>query len=88
MARARKLLFAQPFYALLAMQMDVQVKADLLAPAGTDGERLYVQPDAIAKWTLPQLAAVLAHEVEHVIRGYVATAAPAGVTVEHRRATW
>lgn len=71
-ARARtKLLFAQPFYALLAMQMDVQVKADLQAPAGTDGERLYVQPDAIAKWTLPQLAAVLAHEVEHVIRGHV-----------------
>ena len=71
-AQARtKLLFAQPFYALLAMQMDVQVKADLPAPAGTDGERLYVQPDAIAKWTLPQLAAVLAHEVEHVIRGHV-----------------
>ena len=71
-ARARtKLLFAQPFYALLAMQMDVCVKADLPAPAGTDGERLYVQPDVIAKWTLPQLAAVLAHEVEHVIRGHV-----------------
>ena len=31
---ATKLLFAQPFYALLAMQMDVQVKADLPAPAG------------------------------------------------------
>ena len=71
-ARARtKLLFGQPFYALLAMQMDVVCRPDLPAPAGTDGDRLYVQPAAIARWSNAELSAVLAHEVEHVIRGHV-----------------
>lgn len=71
-ARARtKLLFGQPFYALLAMQMDVVIREDLPAPAGTDGERLYVQPSGIAKWSLAELAGVLAHEIEHIIRGHV-----------------
>jgi len=71
-ARARtKLLFGQPFYALLAMQLDVVVRAELPAMAGTDGERLYVQPAVVDAWTLTELAGVLAHEIEHVIRGHV-----------------
>ena len=61
------------------------MKADLPAPAGTDGERLYVQPDAIARWTLPQLAAVLATRWSMSFVGMSGAGSTGGVTVEHRR---
>lgn len=71
-SRARmKMLLTQPFYGLLAMQME-SVAAPWLVPptAGTDGERLYWHPDSVTRWTLDELVGVMAHEVEHAARGH------------------
>jgi predicted metal-dependent peptidase len=41
--------------------------------------RLYVDPDVVARWSVPQLGAVLVHELSHLLRDHETRAAEFGV---------
>jgi predicted metal-dependent peptidase len=48
--------------------------------------RLYVDPDALTRWSVEQLGAVLVHHASHLLRDHSARAAAAGVTEDDTRA--
>jgi predicted metal-dependent peptidase len=59
------LLIDNPFFGTLTLRLEVE-EAQGLATAGTDGKKLYYNPDFINRLPLEHLKAVLAHEVLHV----------------------
>lgn len=66
--RARSsLLLNQPFFGSLALQMEIVEEAGSANPTmNTDGEKLYVNPEFVAKQSDPDLEFIVAHEVMHV----------------------
>jgi predicted metal-dependent peptidase len=68
-----RLLLAQPFLALLAMQLDlVPVVDSRIATACTDGERVYVSARFLLDLEPEERVFVLAHEIWHCALGHFA----------------
>ena len=65
MSKARtQLLLSQPFFGTLALRLRLE-ETDQLPTVGVDGVTLFYNPKWVAALPLPQLVAVVAHEVMH-----------------------
>lgn len=65
-AKARaQLLMREPFFGCIAVHLE-PVESSGVATFGTDGDRLYYNPDYVAKLDNEELQGVIAHEVMHV----------------------
>ena len=63
-----RLIHAQPFFAVILMDLLEIVETDTIIPrAATNGTKLYINPEWFNKLDLDERIFVLAHEVSHVI---------------------
>ncbi len=70
----------QPFLAEALYAMSPVETPGLGTFAVDEAWRLYADPDVVERWSVPEIAGVLLHEVAHLVRNHAERAAIAGVT--------
>jgi predicted metal-dependent peptidase len=75
----------QPFLTLGLYALQPVVRPGLGTFAVDRQWRLYIDPARLARWTVPELAAVLLHEVGHVVRDHGGRAVAMGVGKDEAR---
>jgi len=78
---------AQPFLAVALYALTPVAKPGSGTFAVDERWRLYIDPDALANWTVEENAGVLLHEVGHLVREHAARARSCGV-FEPTALTW
>lgn len=68
-----KLLIDHPFWGCLAMGLEPVGKQNMLIPTmGTDGRRIYYDPDFVKRCSQAELMGVIAHEIAHIFLYHLA----------------
>ena len=62
-----KMILHHPFYAAITLMSPV-VPTDDVPTAGTDGDKIYYNPDFMSSLKPDEVVFVMAHEVEHIVR--------------------